>query len=104
MLSHSLPPPGEGGGGGSTASNYADIPGFCKSASTTEIAAHGFVLTPGRYVGAEDVVNDGEPFESKMPRLVAELRAQFSESAKLEKTIEASLARLGRGACCNVGN
>ena len=43
-------------------------PGFCKSATTAEIAAHGHVLTPGRYVGAEEVEDDGEPFEEKMPR------------------------------------
>ena len=59
---------------------YADIPGFCKSATNAEIAAHGHVLTPGRYVGAEEVADDGDPFEEKMPRLVAELHAQFAES------------------------
>jgi type I restriction enzyme M protein len=76
---------------------YADIPGFCKSATTAEIAAHGFVLTPGRYVGAEEVADDGEPFEEKMPRLVAELHAQFAESAKLEQAIKANLRGLGYG-------
>jgi len=74
---------------------YADVPGFCKSATTDEIAAHGHVLTPGRYVGAEEVEDDGEPFEKKMPRLVAELHAQFAESAKLEKAIKANLKGLG---------
>ena len=62
---------------------YSDVPGFCKSATTAEIAAHGHVLTPGRYVGAEEVEDDGDPFEEKMPRLVAELHAQFAESEKL---------------------
>jgi type I restriction enzyme M protein len=74
---------------------YVDIPGFCKSATTAEIAAHGYVLTPGRYVGAEEVEDDGEPFEEKMPRLVAELNAQFAESAKLEQAIKANLRGLG---------
>jgi type I restriction enzyme M protein len=74
---------------------YADIPGFCKSATTAEIAAHGHVLTPGRYVGAEEVEDDGDPFEEKMPRLVAELHAQFAESAKLEAAIRANLKGLG---------
>ena len=60
---------------------YADIPGFCKSATTAEIAAHGREA-------------DGEPFEEKMPRLVAELHAQFAESTKLEATIRASLDSL----------
>jgi len=75
----------------------ADIPGFCKSATTAEIAGHGFVLTPGRYVGAEEVADEGEPFEEKMPRLVAELMGQFAESAKLEKVIRANLKGLGYG-------
>jgi type I restriction enzyme M protein len=79
------------------AAKYADIPGFCKSATTAEIAAHGHVLTPGRYVGAEEIEDDGDPFEEKMPRLVAELHAQFAESAKLEKAIKANLRGLGYG-------
>jgi len=77
--------------------DYTDIPGFCKSATTAEIAAHGFVLTPGRYVGAEAVEDDGEPFEEKMPRLVAELRQQFAESDKLVAAIKANLKGLGYG-------
>jgi type I restriction enzyme M protein len=74
---------------------YSDVPGFCKSATTAEIAAHGHVLTPGRYVGAEEIEEDGEPFEEKMPRLVAELNIQFAESAKLELAIKANLKGLG---------
>ncbi len=74
---------------------YEDVPGFAKSATTEEIGAHHFVLTPGRYVGAEAVEDDGEPFAEKMPRLVATLGAQFAESAKLEKAIRRNLARLG---------
>jgi type I restriction enzyme M protein len=77
-----------------SAADYADLPGFCKSATLEEIAAHGHVLTPGRYVGAEDVEDDGEPFEEKMARLVAELNGQFAESAKLEATIRGNLERL----------
>jgi type I restriction enzyme M protein len=76
---------------------YQDILGFCKSATTAEIAAHGHVLTPGRYVGAEEVEDDGDPFEEKMPRLVAELHGQFAESAKLEQAIKANLRGLGYG-------
>jgi len=76
---------------------YADVPGFCFSATTEQIASHGHVLTPGRYVGAEEVEDDGDPFEEKMPRLVAELHAQFAESAKLEQAIKANLKGLGYG-------
>jgi type I restriction enzyme M protein len=75
--------------------DYADVKGFCKSATLAEIAAHGHVLTPGRYVGAEDVADDGEPFDEKMQKLVTELNAQFAESAKLEQAIKANLSGLG---------
>ena len=74
---------------------YSDVPGFCKSATTAEIAAHGHVLTPGRYVGAEEVADDGDPFEEKMPRLVGELKSQFAESAHLEAAIQKNLKGLG---------
>ena len=74
---------------------YSDIPGFCKSATTAEIAGHGHVLTPGRYVGAEEVEEDGEPFDAKMKRLVAELNGQFAESKRLEEEIRKNLKGLG---------
>ncbi len=74
---------------------YKDIPGFCKSAKTDEIAAHGYVLTPGRYVGAEQVEDDDELFEEKMKRLTGKLREQFAESEKLEKTIRQTMRMLG---------
>ncbi|MBI4831743.1 MAG: SAM-dependent DNA methyltransferase [Candidatus Lindowbacteria bacterium] len=56
-----------------------------------------YVLTPGRYVGAEEVEDDGEPFDEKMKRLTAKLEEQFTESAKLEKAIRANLKTLGFG-------
>ncbi len=74
---------------------YADIPGFCKSASLEEIRKHGHVLTPGRYVGAEPQPDDGEPFEDKMQRLVTQLREQQAEGARLNAAIEVNLGRLG---------
>jgi type I restriction enzyme M protein len=77
--------------------DYADAKGFCKSATLAEIAAHGHVLTPGRYVGAKDVADDSEPFDEKMQKLVTELNAQFTESAKLEQAIKANLGCLGYG-------
>ena len=83
--------------GDKAAEKYEDIAGFCRSAKTVEIAGHGYVLTPGRYVGAEEVEADDEPFEEKMTRLVAELNAQFAESAKLETEIRKNLKGLGYG-------
>lgn len=76
---------------------YEDVAGFCKSVTTDEMAAHQFVLTPGRYVGAEEVVDDGEPFDDKMKRLVATLQQQFAEGARLEKEIRGNLKGLGYG-------
>jgi type I restriction enzyme M protein len=77
------------------AGEYADVPGFCKSATLDEIRKHGYVLTPGRYVGAAEVENDGEPFEEKMARLAAQWRQQRGEAAMLDAAIEANLRELG---------
>ena len=77
------------------ACGYEDVPGFCKSAFTEQIAEHGYALTPGRYVGAADAEDDGEPFDEEMTRLTAELREQFAESARLEEKIKTSLGHLG---------
>ena len=79
------------------AGEYKDILGYCKSVQKDEIAQHDYVLTPGRYVGAEEVEDDDEPFEEKMQRLVAELNEQFVESARLEDAIRANLEDLGYG-------
>ena len=77
------------------AGHYADVPGFCKAASLEEVRKHGHVLTPGRYVGARPQEEDDEPFEDKMKRLVAQLRDQQDQGAKLDAAIEANLALLG---------
>jgi type I restriction enzyme M protein len=74
---------------------YADEPGFCKAATRDEIASHGFVLTPGRYVGAGAAEADDEPFDEKFERLMSELRDQFAEGRRLEAEIEARLGALG---------
>jgi type I restriction enzyme M protein len=79
------------------AGKYKDVLGFCKSATTDEIAGHGYVLTPGRYVGAEEIEDDDEPFEEKMKRLTGQLYEQFAESRKLEKTIRSNMEGLGYG-------
>ena len=74
---------------------YADVPGFCKSIPLDEVRRHGHVLTPGRYVGAEPQPDDGEPFEAKMRRLVAELQGQQAERARLDAAIAENLKVLG---------
>jgi type I restriction enzyme M protein len=77
------------------AAKYEDALGFCKDATLDEVRTHGHVLTPGRYVGAEEVEDDGEPFEDKMNRIIATLEEQFAESARLESAIRRNFARLG---------
>ena len=75
--------------------SYEDLAGFCKSATLDEITAHDFVLTPGRYVGAEEVEDDGESFEEKMDRLTAQLSVQMTEASELDEQIRSALAGLG---------
>ncbi len=76
---------------------YADTPGFCKSATLDDIRGHNYILTPGRYVGAAEVKDDGEPFEEKMARLTAALREQSTQAAKLDQIIWANLEDIGYG-------
>jgi len=71
---------------------YADVPGFCKSASLEEIRSHGHVLTPGRYVGAEAAEEDETPFAERFAALHEQLEAQFAEAEELTATIRARLA------------
>ncbi len=79
----------------SGAIEYADIAGFCKAATIEEVAGHGYVLTPGRYVGAEAIEDDGEPFEEKMERLTATLAEQMVEGRRLDAVIASNFEKLG---------
>jgi len=83
--------------GEKTAGKYADVPGLCKSALAEDIINHGYLLTPGRYVGAAEIEDDDEPFEEKIGRLASILISQFETSHELEKTIRRSLRGLDRG-------
>jgi len=75
--------------------DYEDVPGFCKSATLEEVRKHDYVLTPGRYVGAEELDDDGEPFEERMTRLATKLLEQRKAASDLDAIIEDNLARLG---------
>jgi type I restriction enzyme M protein len=79
------------------AGKYEDVAGFCKSATLEEVRGHQHVLTPGRYVGAEDVEEDEESFEVKFPRLMHQLEEQFAQASKLQVMIQQDLARLRHG-------
>jgi len=74
--------------------SYEDVPGFCKSVPVTEIKAADYALTPGRYVGAAEVEDDGEPLQGKIDRLTKELYAQFEESERLAKVVKEQLGRV----------
>ena len=74
---------------------YEDVQGYCKVASIDEIKEHDYILTPGRYVGIEEVEDDGEPFEEKMERLTTTLANQFKKSRGLEEEIIKQLGGIG---------
>jgi len=74
---------------------YQNIPGFCASVGLEQLQKHDYVLTPGRYVGAADEIEDGEPFAEKMARLTGQLKIQFAESDRLEGEIKKNLMGLG---------
>ena len=75
--------------------NYQDIKGFCKSAVLTDIEKHNFVLTPGRYVGIPDEVDDGISFDFKMSELTRDLAEQMKEAERLDIEIKVQLAKVG---------
>jgi type I restriction enzyme M protein len=74
---------------------YEDVKGFCKSAVLADIQKHKFVLTPGRYVGIPDEVDDGIPFEVKMEGLTTALRSQMEQAKVLDEEIKIQLAKIG---------
>jgi len=74
---------------------YADVPGFCASATTEDIARHDYKLTPGPYVGTEEIEIDEVPFEEKMEVLCADLTAQLKDCAKLEVKVRTALKSIG---------
>lgn len=74
---------------------YEDKQGFCKRATIDEIRANDYILTPGRYVGIEEVEDDGESFEDKMERLTTTLAEQFKKSIELQEEIKKHLGGIG---------
>lgn len=70
------------------------VPGFCHVATIEEIREHNYALTPGRYVGAEDIDDDDEPFEERFPKMVEQIERHFAESRKLETAIRAGLKEI----------
>ena len=74
---------------------YSDQKGFCKVAEKEEVIKHGYVLTPGRYVGITDAVDDGIPFEEKMLKLTQTLKEQFAKEEEMNVEIKKQLAKVG---------
>lgn len=72
-----------------------DVKGYCAAVTNEEIAKQDYILTPGRYVGIEEVEDDGEPFEEKMTRLTGELSEMFKKSHELEEEIRKRLGAIG---------
>ena len=78
----------------SVTSEYADVPGFCKSATLAEIKAADYSLTPGRYVGTAESAGDGEGLEAKIERLTNELLSAFDENEGAASAVRMQLERL----------
>lgn len=76
---------------------YEDVPGFCKSATLEEIKGHGYVLTPGRYVGAQDLEDDEVPFTERLATLRYVLDGQLIKSEQMSADIRAALGRISDG-------
>ena len=74
---------------------YEDVPGFCKAATMDEVRNNNWVLMPGRYVGTEEIEDDGIVFEDKMKELTATLATQFARGNELEKVIREKLKGIG---------
>lgn len=74
---------------------YQAIKGFCKAVKLEEVREHGYILTPGRYVGIEDIEEDSEPFDEKMQRLTGDLAEMFAQSRQLEAEIRRRLGAIG---------
>ena len=74
---------------------YQDIAGYCKSATLADMKANDYVLTPGRYVGAAEIEDDGIPFETKMTELSQTLYSQMQQAGELDKAISQNLEALG---------
>jgi type I restriction enzyme M protein len=81
--------------GDPSAGTYNNIPGFCSAAKLDDIRKHAYILTPGRYVGAEAAQADAKPFHERMKGLADALRQQQKEAARLDAAISASLKDLG---------
>ncbi|MFC5520874.1 type I restriction-modification system subunit M [Polaromonas jejuensis] len=81
--------------GEADAGEYQDILGFCRSVPLAEIARHGHVLTPGRYVGAEEVEDNDQDFATKMQQLTEKLGEQMAKGAELDQLIRQKLRGLG---------
>ncbi|MFQ5499858.1 MAG: N-6 DNA methylase, partial [Candidatus Zixiibacteriota bacterium] len=90
-------PSTSGRGAGGEGTQYKDKAGWWKSATLDDIKGHSYVLTPGRYVGAEEIEDDGVTFEEKMSELSSELYEQFAKADQLEATIKKNLKHLGYG-------
>ena len=76
---------------------YEDVAGYCKASTIEEIKENNYVLTPGRYVGTEEIEDDGIPFEEKMSDLTSKLAEQMKESAMLDEEIKKVLGAIGYG-------
>ena len=77
------------------ATDYKDVPGFCKSANIQEVRKNNYILTPGRYIDFKAVEDDGVAFEEKMKTLTSTFAEQMRKANELDEAIKTNLAKIG---------
>lgn len=79
----------------SSARQYQDIPGLCKSATIDDIRKNNYILTPGRYIDFKETEEDNEAFDDKMKQLTSTLSAQMQKAYALDNEIKKNLEKIG---------
>ena len=74
--------------------NYKDINGYCKSSNTKEIEKNNYILTPGRYVGFEDVIEDRIDFNKKLKKLYSDYKNIKSQQIEIDLELDDILNKI----------
>jgi type I restriction enzyme M protein len=81
--------------GKETHARYADVAGFCKAAGIADVKKNNYILTPGRYIDFKEATEDGEAFDGKMTRLIADLQEQMATALNMDEQIKENLTKIG---------
>ncbi len=75
--------------------SFEDLHTKLKEDNLSDSEANNFVLTPGRYVGTEEVEDDGIPYEEKVATISENLKGYFEQSIALQERIKTNLVKVG---------